>query len=254
MKYTIYSVSSPLSKNKFISAYRGTKDISKVSIQNKKILKEVGNNFYKETLLIAENITETNLFLKKYKEKENTIVVRIDKRILVKDKDGNIYKVYKDDKRINKTLFSINKGKVCCKDKDGNILYINKEEFEKGPYVGIMKNKVTVKDKDGNTLSINKKNKDYKDGNFYFHLNDFSNKGKKYKKYKQNNENSIRQKKFIEKNKILYPFFKKDIKFKDGHLFVNDFCKHGNLIINKKNLQKFINITEFIVINAKKNI
>ena len=55
---------------------------------------------------------------------------------MVRDKDGNVFQVDKNDHRyINGELESIFKGKVCVKDKDGNTFqvdiddsrYINRE-------------------------------------------------------------------------------------------------------------------------------
>lgn len=86
--------------------------------------------------------------------------------ICVKDKQGNVFRVDKNDRRIKIGQFTqITKGFFAGKDKDGNIKqtsvfdprYISGEIVGvKRNQIGSMKDKIVVKDSDNNTLSINK--------------------------------------------------------------------------------------------------
>lgn len=86
--------------------------------------------------------------------------------ICVKDKQGNIFRVDKNDSRyLSGELVQITRGSVVVKDKFGNVFRIDKndERYITGQFVSInrgqignMKNKIVVKDSDNNTLSINK--------------------------------------------------------------------------------------------------
>ena len=81
--------------------------------------------------------------------------------ICVKDKQGNIFRVDKNDSRyLSGQLVGITKGFFTGKDKDGNIKQTSvfDPRYISGEIVGIgnMKDKIVVKDSDNNTFFINK--------------------------------------------------------------------------------------------------
>ena len=80
-------------------------------------------------------------------------------KVIVKDRDGNIFKVSIDDPRyISGQLESNCKDKVMVKDKNGTILKVSKDhpKLLSGQYqiTSSFKEKVTVKDKDGNKYFV----------------------------------------------------------------------------------------------------
>jgi hypothetical protein len=245
MKYTIFKIEDLDCKKSFISAYRGDRDIKDVRIQNKQIVNNIGKNIKKELLIIVNNKEEAENYLKNIND-TSIEVLRIDKRILVKDKDGKLLKVYKDNpKYISGELISINKNKVSCKDENGNNLYIDKDIFLSNKYKGVMKGRVTVKDKDGNTFSVNKNDPRYLNGDVIFISKNRKFKKQKQKRgFKQNNYNNLRQKNIIKRNRIKYPNFKYDIKTINGKYFIENFCEHGNLIIEKNKFKNIYNINQ----------
>lgn len=89
------------------------------------------------------------------------------------------------------------KGKFCVKDKDGNIIKISKEDFDKSSeYESIHKGMVVVKDKDGNNFLINKDDPRYLSGELVHVTKGIFNESnnpnaKKYKLISPNNDEYI---------------------------------------------------------------
>jgi hypothetical protein len=248
MEYTIYKIKD-LDDNKiYVSAFRGIKDINKVRLSRKDLLENIKNHKIEKSVVSVENNKEDAINkLKKIKKdfREYTIY-RIDKRIPIIDEEGNLFKVYGDDPDyISGKLKHVNKGNVICRDEHGNIKYISKEEFNSGKYEGIMKDRVVVKDSSGNTFSIDKNDINYKNGTYKFiSVNTTFKKKKQATGFKHTNLNSRRQQKIIEKYKEKYSRFKKDIRIIDGYFYIEDFCKHGNLIIKTNEFDKIYSINK----------
>jgi hypothetical protein len=84
-------------------------------------------------------------------------------KILVKDSDGNIFKVDKNDERVKSgELTNIFKGTAVVKDDHGNIFRINKNDprYANGELHGHIKGKIVVKDDNGNRFMV--ENNDYR--------------------------------------------------------------------------------------------
>lgn len=81
----------------------------------------------------------------------------INNKIIVKDKDENIFQVSADDERfLSGELVHVSKGLVPVKDKDGNIFSVSTTDprYLSGELVHTSKGLIPVKDKDGNTFSV----------------------------------------------------------------------------------------------------
>ena len=95
--------------------------------------------------------------------------------VVVKDKDGNVLKVPKDDPRyLSGQLVHPNKGTFTARDKEGNKFRVSKDDprYLSGQLVGHTKGRVTVRDKDGNTLQVSINDPRYLSGQLVY-----SNKG-----------------------------------------------------------------------------
>ena len=87
--------------------------------------------------------------------------------VCVKDKQGNVFRVDKKDKRINTGQFThITKGFFAGKDKEGNIKQTSvfDPRYITGELVGVTKDRIVVKDSNNNTLSVNKNDPRYLSG------------------------------------------------------------------------------------------
>ena len=87
--------------------------------------------------------------------------------VFVKDKQGNVFRVDKKDKRINTGQFThITKGFFAGKDKEGNIKQTSvfDPRYITGEIVGVTKDRIVVKDSNNNTLSVNKNDPRYLQG------------------------------------------------------------------------------------------
>lgn len=85
----------------------------------------------------------------------------------VKDKNGNTFKVFTDDKRyLSGELVSANKGFLNLKDKIGNHVYVslNDPRYLSGELFGHTKNKTSVKDNNGNKFYIDISDERYLSG------------------------------------------------------------------------------------------
>ena len=88
-------------------------------------------------------------------------------KVVVKDKNGNIFSVLKNDPRIkNGELVGITYGETTITDKNGNKIKVPKGDprFKSGEICGYRKNMVTVKDSTGNIFSILKTDPKYISG------------------------------------------------------------------------------------------
>lgn len=246
MKYSIYKIKDLDNRKIFVSAYPGEKDIKKVRISNKNITRNISKNIYKEVIEISPNKKTTEERLKQLSLDKSLNVIRIDKRIATKDKEGNIFKIYRDDERyLSGELVSINKGKVICKDKKGNVLYIERDEWNNGEFMGIMKNRVVVKDYNGKTMSVLKNNPKYLSGEYKFISTGRTFKKKKQKRgFKQNNYNNLRQQKLIKKYKDKFPKFNKTIRVQNNKFFIENYCEHGDLFIEKHKFERIYEIND----------
>lgn len=95
-------------------------------------------------------------------ENFNTVGVAI-----VKDKDGKIFSVSKNDPRyLSGELTGILKGRVTVRDKDGNTMSVFKTDprYISGELVSVHKGLVTVKDKDGRCFKVSKTDERYLSG------------------------------------------------------------------------------------------
>jgi len=242
MKYTIYKVTDLDTNKMFVSAYRGDKLIKRV--QNKKIISNIGKNIHTEIVEILPSLNDTKIKLSELCNDKSLTVIKIDRKIPVKDKNGNEFRIYKDDERyLSGELVNINKGKVACKDSHGNYFSLNKEEFIKSRFVGVMKNKVVVKDNIGNIFSVNKNDERYLNKQL-----SFISIGRKFKKKKQkrgftHNTNSARYINLAKKYKKKYNIINEVISYKKN-LIIKDYCLHGVLIIEKNIFNKIYHISE----------
>jgi len=247
MKYTIYQIEELESKKKYISAYIGTRNINEVRLSRKDLLDLIKNKKISKTIIsIEKDKLSAEQKLKELNKNLDLQIFRIDKKIPVQDSLGNISKVYKDNpKYISGELFHINKGMVICKDKQGINKYIKRDIWMKGEHTGIMKNRVTVKDSSNNTFSVDKNDMNYKSGKYTFiSLGTTFKKSKQKTGFKQNNYNTLRQKKLMKKYKKMYPNFNLDIRSINGKLLIEKYCEHGNLYINKNKFDTIYNINE----------
>ena len=76
---------------------------------------------------------------------------------MVRDKEGNIFKVSIDDPRyLSGELVHIIQGMRCLKDKEGNNVRVsvNDPRYISGELTGVNSGKVTVKNKDGNVFTV----------------------------------------------------------------------------------------------------
>lgn len=88
-------------------------------------------------------------------------------KITVKDKDGNMFSVSRDDLRyLSGELVGYSKDYVTARDKDGNTFFISKDNprYLSGELVGYSKGYVSVKDKDGKCFRVSKDDPRYLSG------------------------------------------------------------------------------------------
>lgn len=176
----------------------------------------------KETMYEIEKIIVNSEFIKK-RDNYNSCVGggtgNLKGTSSYKDKDGNIYVLFKNDLRIKSgELTHIAKGKVIVKDKNGNTSQVDKNDprYLSGEFVSATKDKVSVIDKNGNTFQIDKNDSRYLNGELKHTNSDYlilKNKNGEIKRLKRNDPRYISGEYVnIAKNQLL-------VKNKDGNCF-----------------------------------
>lgn len=209
--YLIYKIENIKNKKIYIGCHvtENIKDKYMGSGTNiRKEIKKYGiDNFEKSILYCFDNEKEMlekerELVNREFISREDTYNIIIGggnfltiDTICVKDKNGNCFRVHKNDPRyLSGDLVGVVSGFVPVKDKNGNTLQISRfdERFLSGELIHVTANLVTVKDKNGNTFSIDKNDPRYLCGELKYHWN-----GRKHKqetKEKIGLKNSILQK------------------------------------------------------------
>ena len=191
--YIIYEITNKINNKKYIGCHV-TKNLNDDYMGSGKYLKNSINkygieNFKKIILYFCESEIE---MLNKEKELVNEEIVNSDKyynltlggksffhinnnldkyrhffqnKVVVKDKDGNIFKVDINDERfLNGELISIHKNKIICKDKNNNYYSIFDDDirYKSGELVAYSKGLILVKDKNDKILLVDKEDERYK--------------------------------------------------------------------------------------------
>jgi hypothetical protein len=103
------------------------------------------------------------------KEHSPEVKERMKGKVLVRDEEGKVLRLDKDDERyINGILHGINKNKVIVRNKEGNSLSVdrNDERYINGDLIPVSKNMVTVINKEGKTVQVSKNDKNYLNGEY----------------------------------------------------------------------------------------
>ena len=174
-KYLIYKIVNKLNNMIYIGCHV-TENINDRYMGSgtliKKAIKKYGlENFDKKILYVFDNEIE---MLEKEKELVNREFISSENNynvivggnnfltidtIPVIDKEGNYFRVHKNDERyLSGELLHNSKNTISIKDKEGNNFRVHKndERYLSGELVGNNKGKITMKDKNGNTFFVNK--------------------------------------------------------------------------------------------------
>ena len=263
--YHIYKITNLLNNKLFIGYYRGEiTTIDKIKVSQSNLRKDfftIGKQNFKLDILYSfsdEQLKETKLKYKEILSKDffvqntNTYNNNIYDLTTVKDSNGKSIRIsIKDPRYLNGELKSVAKGTVNVKDKNNNIFQVSIDDprYISGELVhmnkGIKNEKVIgtfiAKDINGNHFRINKQDPRYLSGELIgTTTKDESKKKKPIIKEKQprkivteksNYKNSqIRVQ--SEKKKQKYPEFNYVMTTKNKKIFVENFCKHGDLSID----------------------
>ena len=175
MFYTVYKVTNNINNKIYIGVHKTT-NIDDGYMGSGKLIKSAINkygieNFSKEILKIFDNEAdmfrmEAELVNEHFVSESTNYNIRIGgdggwshlkDNLLVKDKDGNVFSVKRDDPRyLNGELVHNTTGLLTVKDKDGNTFSVKRDDprYLNGELVHNTTGRVTVKDKDGNTFSV----------------------------------------------------------------------------------------------------
>lgn len=173
-KYIVYQITNKVNEMIYVGVH-GTYNINDKYMGSghnlvKAFIEQGKENFIKEILFVYDNeqealSKEAEIVNKEFIARTDTYNVILGGGklttkgcVCVRDKDNNIFMVYKTDPRyISKELVSIHKGKIVVKDKEGNRFQVsvNDPRYLSGELIGHTKNKVTVKDKNGKNFMVN---------------------------------------------------------------------------------------------------
>jgi len=178
--YLIYQIENKLNGMIYIGCHVTTnpKDKYMGSGTNiRKAIKQFGlENFTKSILYCFDNEKEmldkeAELVNREFIANPNTYNIIIGggnfltlDTIAIKDKDGNMFRVHKNDPRyLSGDLVGVTTGFINVKDKDGNTFQVDIDDsrYLSGELVGVTTGLFMMKDKDGNTLQITKNDPRY---------------------------------------------------------------------------------------------
>jgi hypothetical protein len=140
-------------------------------------------------LWFMSNSDKCKIYSKTYETLRKKISRERKGKIVVRDKEGNMIRVRRDDPRyLSGELVSVNKDSLTVRDKEGNVFRASKDDprYMSGEIVSVLKGWLFVKDKEGKTFNVPSDDPRYILGELVFHL-----KGRMVAKDKEDNLISI---------------------------------------------------------------
>jgi hypothetical protein len=118
-------------------------------------------------LWFMSNSDKCKIYSKTYETLRKKISRERKGKIVVRDKEGNMIRVRRDDPRyLSGELVSVNKDSLTVRDKEGNMIRVRRDDprYLSGELVSVNKDSLTVRDKEGNVFRASKDDPRYMSG------------------------------------------------------------------------------------------